>query len=139
MPSRAYLAEYCATDYVIKSPEGALHATIGVPIAFQKAPPHTLAHLITAYNPGSVLTADNANQRAHEALYDWIQKEGFLFWRTEAIDPTGAWPVEPGFFIWGLTEKEAHQIARDFGQNAWVAFHPTQDGHWLPILSWTTP
>lgn len=139
-----FLHAYSATHYVVESPEGPIVTTIGTPVRF-KGVPLKSAHLITAYNPKSVLTEDAVNENAHRALCEWVKAAGLTAWPTKAIDPEGQWPVEPGLLIWGLSDPKALTLAQHFGQNAWVAFHleeedPTNSKAkapcWIPSLQW---
>lgn len=81
----------------------------------------TSAAIVTAYNPESVSLCEAENRAAHENLLN--ATVGYVTLPTRAIDPTGAWPPEPGLLVLGISDEEAMALGRAFRQNAivWIA------------------
>ena len=74
---------------------------------------------VTAWNPFSErqLTLVE-NHKAHEGLLKILLNDHLTFLPARAIDPTGVWPVEEGFFLFNLTLGKAISLGLQFGQNA---------------------
>jgi hypothetical protein len=73
---------------------------------------------LTAANPGSRLLSDSENHVRHEQLISLVERYPFAPGCGE--DPDHEWPDEPSLLIGGLTVSEAQDLARRFGQNAFV-------------------
>jgi len=87
---------------------------------------------LTAANPGSRLLSDNENLVRHEQLIALV--EGFPAAPGRGEDPDHRWPDEPSLLIGGLPVSKAQDLARRFGQNAFV--HIGLDA--CPRLVWTS-
>ncbi len=81
----------------------------------------TTAAIVTAYNPESAPLCAAENLAAHENLLHATSAYATL--PTRAVDPTGAWPPEPGLLILGITDEDAMALGATFRQNAivWIA------------------
>lgn len=93
----------------------------------------TTAALLTACNPGSRLARPNRNASANALLVRRVRDAGLDFIPTEALDPDGRWPVEPGLLILGIECSRALDLATAFGQNAYLWI----DTDGTPTLMWT--
>jgi hypothetical protein len=109
-------AAYHATTYLIRPSSGKLPLRINEPSA-------ALASLlerskcehwafISAANPGSQRLTEAANANRHRQLLALIG---------DGVPDAPGWPIEPGFFICGVTLEKALEIGRQFGQIAIVA------------------
>ena len=75
---------------------------------------------ITAYNPGSVLAPAELNEARQEELERAVTEAGYRFCRGEGKADDSAWQPEPSLLILGIGEEEAAELARRFGQAAFV-------------------
>ncbi len=82
------------------------------------------AAIVTAYNPESVPLCEAENGAAHENLRRATVLYASL--PTRAIDPTGAWPPEPGVLLLGITADAAVALGQKFRQNAIVWIVPDE-------------
>jgi hypothetical protein len=76
--------------------------------------------LITAYNPRSTLLSEAENQARNCQLSAELRQRGFEFLEGCGASSDGSWPSEPSFFIVGISEPEAVEVARMFDQHAIV-------------------
>lgn len=90
------------------------------------------AAFLTAWNPGSVLTAPAVNRAAQTALVEAAHRLGHPTLPGVAVDPDGAWPDEESVLVLGIDLDAARRLARRFGQNAlvWIGADAT------PTLVW---
>ena len=81
----------------------------------------TNAAIVTAYNPESAPLCEAENRAAHENLIH--ATVAYVTRPSRAIDPTGAWPPEPGLLVLGITDEDAIALGQKFRQNAivWIA------------------
>ena len=70
---------------------------------------------VTACNPGSVLLSAVENAARMEQLREVFT--GFVTFPAESSDPAGDW-AEPSVLVIGISETEAVEVAKAFGQNA---------------------
>ena len=73
---------------------------------------------ISACNPGSVLSEDNAVRQAR--LIGMLDSLGYPHHPGTGIPLEGGWPPEMSLIVTGIGENEAIDIGRKFGQNAIV-------------------
>ncbi len=131
-------AAYRATDYVVEAPQGAftlrvgeasaalaaLHARYGVDSSVY----------LSAWNPGSVPCAAADNDAAHARLSAALRRAGHLGIEGWGRDPSGEWPAERSLLVPGLALPLARELARRFGQNAFL--HAATDA--VPRLVWSS-
>jgi Protein of unknown function (DUF3293) len=115
-------AAYLSTDYEVENfPSGTFTIRIGESNA-------ELAGLdwafVTACNPGSVRLSDEENSRRMAELEGVVRNRGWCYYRGHGVGRDGQWPPEPSFLIVGISEADAVELARRFGQNAIVAGRP---------------
>lgn len=77
--------------------------------------------LITAHNPGGVVTSPDDNRAQHERLDALLDRSGLYRLPSINRDPADEWPDEPGWLVAGLEEGLARSLGRRFGQAALVA------------------
>jgi hypothetical protein len=123
--------------YRILSPGGPVQLRVGMP-AFESDA--ILAGLgcsrgavVTAANPRSELLPQISNAERDERLLARLASMGLSPLRTQASDPAGHWPDEPGYFLPGVMPVVALQLARSFDQLAILWCEAGQP----PRLSWT--
>lgn len=75
---------------------------------------------ITAVNPFSELTDEAINARRQATLTEELKGRGLKFIEGMGEHPSGKWPAEPSFLIFGLPLDAAKQIGVQYGQNAIV-------------------
>src|SRR4051812_37371626 len=125
MPNATLDAAYWATDYrVDDSPVGLFVIRVGepCPAADRVLAAHGQSDwaFVTACNPRSefLSPAENCRRMAElEAVClfrDWPHYPG------AGVSRDGSWPAEPSVLIVGVSEAEAVEVARHFGQNALV-------------------
>jgi len=82
-------------------------------------------HVITAHNPGGVVTNDAVNDVAHAYLLALLgRREGLMTWPAVGGDPEWC-HRETSVAVVGLTDEDACGIGRDLGQDAVFAWTPT--------------
>jgi hypothetical protein len=123
MPDPTLDAAYRDTDYRVEDgPLGPFVIRIGevsIPVERVLAR-HGQSEwaFITACNPGSerLSFGDNHSRMVElaHAILEWPHYPGI------SVGPAGDW-AEPSFLVVGLSEGEAVELARHFGQNAVVA------------------
>ena len=75
---------------------------------------------ITAWNPRSIPTDDTANAEAHARMSALLSDRGHTALPHAGFGEDPAWRAEHGFFVLGLSEREALELAVEFEQNAVV-------------------
>ena len=80
---------------------------------------HTAA-FITAFNPYSQELSAQENKDRNHKLEELIQSLHFDYMRGEGKCGDGDWDGEESFLIFGITEKQASKIGKEFEQNAIV-------------------
>lgn len=118
--SPALLEAYRAADYVVHDPHVVIR--IGEPNAALDAllADAEGAAFLTAANPGSERRGDEENRRFITALEEALHAAGWRTLEGEGRDAKGAWPAEPSFLVPGIPRARALELARRFGQNAFV-------------------
>lgn len=122
--SEELVAAYRATLYRVTIADVTLELRIGRPSGaldrLMRAQGVTEAAIVTAYNPRSIPLCEAENRAAHETLLHAAQARGYRFGASEARDPDGAWPPEPGLCLLGVGREAVAELARAFRQNAFV-------------------
>ena len=75
---------------------------------------------ITACNPNGVLLSDGENLNLQEQLLRELGVRSLDYLPGEGKHPTGEWPGEPSFLVFGLSLEAAKTFGRRFHQNAVV-------------------
>ena len=116
-------AAYRIAIYRIEAPGGAIELTVGARSAALDALLGALggaeAALVSAANPGSRRLSPEENRERHDRLRERVEAGG---WRSVAggsAAPDGDWS-EAQLLVIGISETEAVDLARDFGQAAIV-------------------
>ncbi len=74
---------------------------------------------LSASNPGSVVSPHNESRK--EALRRLLEHSGHSFFPALGIPDEPGWEAEESFLVAGISEAEAVEIGRRFGQNAILA------------------
>jgi hypothetical protein len=82
------------------------------------------AVVLTAWNPGDARWSREDNERANEQLGRVLASTGFAVWAADGRDQEGKFH-EPGFCVWGMTDTQGLDIARQFGQFAIYVYRPS--------------
>lgn len=69
-------------------------------------------------NPQATLLSAADNDRRMASLKALLT--GYAFWEGEGRPANGDWPAEPSVLVGGLTDIKADELARSFGQLAYV-------------------
>lgn len=89
--------------------------------------------MLTAWNPGAQRRSLAANRSAQERLRRALRRLRPLAMEGGFnVDPSGRWPVEPSFWVFGIERVELHPVARAFGQRAYLYSGPSG----RPRLQW---
>ncbi|MDH3425526.1 MAG: DUF3293 domain-containing protein [Acidimicrobiia bacterium] len=91
-------------------------------------------HIVTAYNPGGVVSDAASNAARHRSLVDAVAALGVETLETIGSGPDGSIP-EPGLLMAGLVRETAIAVGRRFGQSA--IYEWRNDG--LEVLGVDTP
>jgi hypothetical protein len=78
------------------------------------------AAFITAWNPCGEQVSDTENRAAQQRLLAEIKALGFACLDGEGRDPSGRWPAEPSFLVFGISLEAAKKLAGQFHQNGFV-------------------
>ncbi len=78
------------------------------------------ATIITAYNPLSELQNNARNLAANIKLSQVLKCYSNIVIESINVDPSGIWPVEESFCVFGLNLENAKFLGRKFNQNAIV-------------------
>jgi hypothetical protein len=78
------------------------------------------AAFITAWNPFGELTSDSENHAAQQELLAEIKGLGLPYLDGDGQDPSGRWPGEPSFLVFGISLEVAKKLAGQFRQNGFV-------------------
>jgi hypothetical protein len=78
------------------------------------------AAFITAWNPFGELAPDSENQSAQQKLLAEIKVMGLPYLDGAGQDPSGLWPGEPSFLVFGISLEAAKKLAGQFRQNGFV-------------------
>lgn len=78
------------------------------------------AMFITAWNPlGETIPAPE-NHAAQQKLLAEIKSRGLRYLEGKGCDPSGLWPGEPSFLVFGMSLEAAKKLATQFLQNGFV-------------------
>lgn len=83
---------------------------------------HTI-HVITAHNPGGRTVLPQDNDRAHGALIKEIRRRSLAWWPATGGAAHGG-HIEASAAVAGLSDAEARELGRRFGQDAVFAWDP---------------
>jgi hypothetical protein len=75
---------------------------------------------ITAVNPGSKPLDEARNRSRDGELRELLASAGLATVAGEALDPEGRWPVEPSHLVFDVDVERLRELARRFGQIAFV-------------------
>ena len=75
---------------------------------------------ITACNPNSQKKSDEENAEKMQRLKAEVTAASYSVFHGEGIGRRGDWPPEPNLLILAIDEPTALELARRFGQNAFV-------------------
>ena len=76
--------------------------------------------IVTACNPGAKMLSDQENVIRAEQLRLEALSRGWRVFPARNIATQGDWPEEPGVLLPGCSEAQAEQLARAWGQLAFV-------------------
>ena len=125
MPSRATLeAEYRAAVYRLGSGPCALNATIGhsdptLDRALRRRGCRAHWCVVTPCNPRSRVLAPIANRGRLHQMRQIVRRRGWRAMPACNASADGQW-IEPGLCLIDVPPVAAHELARRFGQCAWV-------------------
>ena len=137
-PGADLLQAFLQTEYVVLPGTDAI--TVGVGKSHQELD-HTLNHrswaVVTAFNPGAIVTDKDTNERQHQTLLAAIADAGLDFRPASNRDPQAQWPDEPSFLIIDAEEDWLVMLTRRLGQLALIAGRPGQAAElWLIDGDW---
>ncbi|GAO37022.1 hypothetical protein SCT_2437 [Sulfuricella sp. T08] len=119
----ATIKAYLATDYKVMAAESFVlnvgRASPELALRFNLDRTDSAAY-ITAWNPFGELTSDSDNHAAQQELLAEIKALGLPYLDGEGRDPSGRWPGEPSFLVFGISLEAAKKLARQFRQNGFV-------------------
>ncbi|WP_291994771.1 DUF3293 domain-containing protein [Candidatus Accumulibacter sp. ACC003] len=75
--------------------------------------------IVTAYNPGSLLSEDQ-NSLRHLRLYDRLSASRWLFLAGCNVADDNLWPAEPNYLVLDVQPPDIVALGREFGQVAVV-------------------
>lgn len=75
---------------------------------------------ITAWNPGSRQLALEENEARQAELVGIIRERGWRHFEGSGIPARGDWQAEASVLVLGISQGEAADLGRRFGQNAIV-------------------
>jgi len=85
---------------------------------------------ITACNPNSKLLDESANAERHTALRRKLIERNLAFIEGVGEHPSGGWPGEASFLIFGIDQEIAKELSSQLQQDAFVWSGPD----WVPQL-----
>jgi hypothetical protein len=115
---QAYLdTDYCVYSLQLRIAVGECHAELDRYLASWGA--NRFAYL-TAWNPRSQCLSTEANQERNLALEAILAARGYRYLAGAGISRKNEWAPEESFFVIGLEENDAIELAKQFEQNAIV-------------------
>lgn len=118
------ITAYRAALYQVDLPEQRLELRVDAHSeALQRwlsAQGHASAALLTAHNPGSQRRSATQNDSAQRDLQQQIRARELQYFTGRNLDPRGQWPPEESLLVSDLPPEEAHALARQFGQRAFL-------------------
>lgn len=112
------VAAYRQADYVVRDPPVVIRVGEASAALDELIGEAASAAFLTAANPGSERRSDEENRDRLAVLKHALAGRRHL--EAEGRDPRGGWPAEPSFLVLGISRAEATELARRFGQNAFV-------------------
>jgi len=129
-------AAYRATTYRVFLPGGLCDLRVGQASealrCWLETAGCTRFAVITAYNPGSVVTDESVNAERQAALECDLLEGNYEPYAAQNLPDAPDAPQEESCFVPDLAEEDACALAGDYGQNALVSGGP--DG--VPHLVW---
>jgi len=118
--AKDFEAAYRATTYRVTDPPLALRIGHRHPQADQILLKHQANSwaFLTAWNPGSIELCREANAALNEALKQKLEEH--IYFEALGEPENSDWTAEASVWILGMSREAAEEIARDFGQNAFV-------------------
>jgi hypothetical protein len=119
----ATLDAYLATDYRVMAAEpfvlniGRASDELALWFKLNRA---DSAAFITAWNPFGEPASDAENHAAQQELLAEIKALGLPYLDGEGQDPSGLWPAEQSFLVFGIALDAAKKLAKQFRQNGFV-------------------
>jgi hypothetical protein len=80
----------------------------------------SVAAFLTAWNPLSVRLGAAENAARQRQLRAELEAAGLVIWDGKGQGRDGEWPAEASYLIWGIERHAAMEMARRYGQNAFV-------------------
>jgi hypothetical protein len=122
--TESLITAYCTALYQVDLPDNQLELRVDAHCeALQRwlsTHGHICAALLTAHNPGSQPRGDAWNNAAQHQLHEEIRARGLRFFTGRNLDPHNKWPPEESVLVPDLPLDEAHALARQFGQRAFL-------------------
>ena len=75
---------------------------------------------ITACNPWSRPLDEASSAKRQSTLASGLQQRNLMFVEGLGRHPSGQWPGEPSFLVWGLSLADARALGTEYEQNAIV-------------------
>ncbi len=126
MADRDLEESYTATTYMVEIPGSPLRLRIGHANAaldeLLRRHSATEWAFITAWNPESVRTDDDVNERKNAELLERIAQMGYVALSGAGVGDMEGW-AERSFFIIGIPQADALELGRSYRQHAIVAGH----------------
>ena len=118
------IAAYRATHYCVNgaTPPFLLHVDVANAdlAAFHAAYGVACSAFVTAWNPGSRPTPEDANHAAQQRLRANLVARGFRVVDGLGVDPTGQWAGEESVLVLGINCATACDIGREYRQHGIV-------------------
>lgn len=138
-PRADLLEAFNRTTYRVHLPGGALDLRIGSRHPLLDTFLHTLGAsrwvVLSPCNPGARLLDDASNAARMDALRQVLADEGLRHFPAVGLPAAeDHWPPEPSLLILDLAPEQATQLARRFGQLAWVSGEAGQPAE----LAWSS-
>lgn len=94
------------------------------------------AAFLTAANPGSEPRSEEENRHRDKALRQALDEARRSYLEGKGGDPDGGWPAEPSLLVLGIARDQAIELARRFGQNAFVWCEPGRAAELVIVPKW---
>ena len=131
-------ADFLATTYRVEAQGASFDLRIGLPDRefdrFLTRQGASNWGIVTAYNPGAILTLEQNAQR-HAALQAKLKALGWQHFPASNHADSGKWPVESGFCVFDASAASLSRLATEFGQAAIVFGQAGQGGGRLVWLN----
>lgn len=118
------IAAYRATHYCVNGASPPFLLRVDVPnpdlAAFHASHGVQSSAFLTAWNPGSRPTPDEANQASQRRLSAHLSGAGYHVVEGLGVDPTGQWAGEESVLVLGIDLDTASEVGRAFAQHGIV-------------------